>query len=123
VSVAARAGSTTAQGQPFGYGLAVYRGDSAQWQFVLWADPDRTVPVDLTGVVVAAQMRDKPDGLQVIHLTCTITLPNTINVVLAAASSAGAVSGSWDLQLTTTAGTVTTIVAGSVIVTRDITVP
>jgi hypothetical protein len=121
VSIATRAAPASTQGQPFGYGLSVYRGDSAAWQFVLWADTARTVPVDLTGVTAAAQMRDRPDGLNVTNLAVAVTLPNIVNVSLTATASAAAVTGAWDLQLTYTDGTVTTVVAGPVQVLKDIT--
>ena len=39
------------------YPLRIYRGDTYRWRFMLWADPDRTVAVDLTGVVVGAEIR------------------------------------------------------------------
>ena len=44
------------------YTLALYRGDTARYQFVLWADSARTVEVDLTGVVVAAEVRPSTGG-------------------------------------------------------------
>ena len=40
--------------------LRLYRGDSYRWRFMLWADPDRSVAVDLTGVVVGAEIRSAP---------------------------------------------------------------
>jgi hypothetical protein len=109
--------------QPLNYPLSVYRGDTGGWRFILWSDTARTQPVDLTGATVAAQMRDKPDGLKVIALTCTVTLPNIIDVALDPASSAQAVGGAWDLQVTFPDGTVTTVAAGRVYVTADITQP
>ena len=92
------------------YALWPYRGDTGRWRFVLWADADKTTAVDLTGVTVAAEIR-----APVTPLTCTVTLPNTIDVVLAASASAALpASASWDLQLTWPSGDVTTVVGGAV---------
>lgn len=113
--------SSTSVG-PANYTLRLYRGDSYGWQFVLWSDTDKTQPVDLTDVTVAAQIRDRPGGTPVIDMTCTVTLPNTIAVDLDAADSQTAPSGGWDLQLTYSDGRVVTVLAGMVIVTPDITV-
>ena len=103
--------------------LALYRGDSYAWTFVLWADADKTVPVDLTGVTVKAEIRDKPGGTLITPLALTVTLPNTIDAALDAASSAllAASGGAWDLQLTYPDGTVATVLAGVVRVTMDVT--
>jgi len=59
------------------YGLAPYRGDTHRWRFLLWADPGRTVAVDLTGVAVKAEIRSAPGGTFVAALGCTVTRPNT----------------------------------------------
>jgi hypothetical protein len=105
------------------YPLAVYRGDSAGWRFVLWADPAKTQPFDLTGAKAAAQIRDRPDSTNIVNLVCTVTLPNTVDVALPPAAAAVTPSGGWDLQITGADGTVTTVVAGPVKVTADITQP
>ena len=105
---------------PQDYSLSIYRGDSYRWRFVLWQDAARTQPVDLTGVLVAATIRDK-SGM--IPLTCTVT-GNQIDVVLDAATSGALTAGSpgnWDLQLTYPAGDVKTIVAGGVTIRLDVT--
>ena len=63
--------------------LEVYRGDTARWQFLLWADKEKTTPTDLTGATVDAEIRStsgKPEGA----ITCTVTPPNTIEAVLEA---------------------------------------
>jgi hypothetical protein len=104
------------------YSLAIYRGDTCGWRFVLWSDTDASVPVDLSAAAAAAQIRTQPDSLMVAELGCTITLPNIIDVSLPAAESALAESGQWDLQLTFEDGTVQTVVGGRVRVTADITV-
>ena len=106
---------------PGKYALAIYRGDSYHWQFKLWADTAKTVPVDLTGVTVKAEIRDKSGGAILGTLTCVVTMPNIIDASLAADDSALLKSGVWDLQLTYTGGAVSTVLAGAVTVTADVT--
>jgi hypothetical protein len=115
--------TTTPTSGPTRYTLNIYRGDTAGWRFVLWHDSAGTSPVDLTGVAVAAQMRSRPDDPGFAELAVTVTLPNIIDVALDAAASASCLAGVWDLQLTDSAGGVTTVVAGSVFVTADVTRP
>lgn len=107
--------------QPNYYPLELYRGDTAGWQFVLWADAGRTQPVDLTGAVAAAQIRPSPDNVDAVDLACVISLPNKIDVTVEPAVSAAAATGSWDLQVTYPTGNVVTVVAGKVTVTADVT--
>jgi hypothetical protein len=106
---------------PIDYALAIYRGDTHRWQFRLWADAGKTQPADLTGVVVAAQLRDSPNGTVVQELTCTVDA-NTIEVLLEAPDSAQLpAAGAWDLQLTYPSTDVKTLVAGPVSVRGDVT--
>ena len=118
---------------PGAFSLTLYRGDTYQWTFALWADEDRTVPVDLTGVTANAEIRDAPCGDVSVPLACAIVPPNQINMVLNAAASAALPcptgrariwTGVWDLQLTFPGGddrSVRTILAGAVAVTPDVT--
>ena len=107
---------------PGTYALTVYRGDDYAWRFMLWVDAAKTQPVDLTGMAVKAEVRDKPSGANIVPLAITVTLPNIIDMVLAhAASQQLPLSGRWDLQLTDAAGLVATVLAGAVRVTADIT--
>jgi hypothetical protein len=106
---------------PGKYALLIYRGDSYKWQFKLWSDTAKTVPLDLTGVTVKAEIRDKPGGNVLGALTCVVTLPNIIDASLAAAETATLTSGVWDLQLTYTGGNVSTVLTGLVTVTMDVT--
>ena len=108
--------------QPGIFNLALYRGDTATWRVVLYADAAGTIPVDLTGVVAAAEIRDKSAGNVVVELTCVVTLPNLIDVGITPAMWTGAPrSGVWDLQLTYPDSTVRTVLAGAVAVTPDVT--
>ena len=104
------------------YALWPYRGDTGRWRFVLWADAGKTMPVDLTGVAVAAEIRAAPGAQPVTRLACTVTLPNTIDLVLSATLSATLPAQAWwDLQLTYASGDVQTIVGGAVKARGDVT--
>lgn len=103
--------------------LALYRGDTYGWQFRVWEDTPGGIPTDLTGVIAAAQVRDRPGGSRLIELACDVAAPNMVNVVLSV-DAWGTVElsrGSWDLELTYPGGSVITIVAGPVTVTQDVT--
>jgi hypothetical protein len=108
---------------PAPYPLVLYRGDTYAWQFVLWDDIAQTIPTDLTGVTVKAEIRDQPAGSTIVPLNLTVTLPNLIYAALDAASSQKLPfpTGVWDLQLTYPDATVATPIAGTVLVTADVT--
>lgn len=129
-SVYDRRGRALAAATPFAgtdlgpgrYDLILYRGDTYAWQFKFWKDANRTVPVNLTGWLVAAQIRSSPGAQPIAQLTCTITAPNIVNVSLPAAVSQMMPSGFWDLEVRTTSSTtVATLLRGAVTVTDDIT--
>lgn len=109
--------------RPAPYSLVLYRGDTARYQFRLWADTAKTVPCDLTGVRAAAQVMDKPSGTAILDFVCTVTLPNIVDVVLPANVSRNLPTkgGVWDLQLTYPSLDVVTVLAGKVCVTADVT--
>jgi hypothetical protein len=107
---------------PGKFPLTLYRGDSARWGFVLWADADKTIPADLVSVTPKAEVRDKPAGTKIVALDCVIILPNTITMTLTSdMARILPATGVWDLQLTYDDGDVATILAGSVLVTPDVT--
>lgn len=107
--------------QPGKYDLNVYRGDSCSWRFTVWQDAAATVPLDLTGVTPAAEVRNGPGGTIYVALPLTIT-SNHVDVVLSAQNSQKLpAKGVWDLQLTFPNGDVRTIVGGAVTVTADVT--
>jgi hypothetical protein len=108
---------------PGRYSLMVYRGDTARWTFVLWANAAKTVAADLTGVAVKSQIRNRPGGVLVLELPCVVTLPNTVGIVLTAAQCAALPAAAvWDMQLTYPTGDVSTVVSGGVNVVPDVTV-
>lgn len=109
--------------RPAKYPLALYRGDSYKWQFVFWLDDAKTQPIDLTGVVAAAQINDVFGGPNAIDMDCVITLPNIVDVSLIADKWTGISlkGGNWDLQMTYPSAEVITFVAGAVTVAQDVT--
>ena len=84
-----------------------------------------TEPVDLDGIEVAAQIRRTPDDRRAVDLMCVTELPNRIHISLTPEQSAVTPTGRWDLQLTypSAGGWVTTVAAGPVTVTPDVTRP
>lgn len=107
---------------PGKYDLKLYRGDSYSWRFRLFEDAAQTVPTDLTGATVKAEIRDKSAGTTIVALTTVVTLPNTVDMSIAPADYDGCpAKGVWDLQLTFVDGSVQTPVAGAVTVTADVT--
>jgi hypothetical protein len=99
--------------------LRLYRGDSYPWQVRVWADEAHTAPTDLAGATAAAQIAG-PGGVMVID--CSITLPNLIDMTLAATAWDGTTAyDRWDLQLTWDDGRVYTLLAGPVAVQDDVT--
>jgi hypothetical protein len=108
---------------PGTYDLNLYRGDTTRMQFVLWSDPGKTVPIDLSAASAAAQIRDRRDnGSIVVELICTITPPNTVDVTVPiAATETLPTRGVWDLQLTYSNGDIQMVVSGGVTTTPDVT--
>ena len=105
------------------YDLKLYRGDTVEWGVRVFA-ADGITPIDLTGSTVAAQFRDKFDGTQVVDFDTTIELPNIIHVEVTPAMWTDASTGGvWDLQVTDDVGAITTVAAGKVTVTLDVTAP
>lgn len=106
---------------PADYTLELYHGDSGHWRMrFITADGG---PYDLTGVTPKAEIRDRPGGTHITPMECTVTLPNTIDMVLLAADSEKLLiqKGAWDLQLTYDSGEVLTPIGGEVTVMADVT--
>jgi len=99
--------------------LRLYRGDSYAWTVRAWSDEEHTLPIDLAGATPRAVIRGSAGSIE---LTCTLTEPNVIDVVLPAdAWSAVGKSARWDLQLAWSDGRVFTLLAGSVTIAGDVT--
>lgn len=107
---------------PGPFSLTIYRGDTHAWRFTLWQDVAQSAPLDLTGIAVKAEIRDRPAGTPVFAIPLIVTLPNIIDAKLDATETAQLPSsGRWDLQLTDASGWVSTVLAGAVKVVGDIT--
>ncbi len=108
---------------PSTYNLDIYHGDSGHCQFRLYNDSGKTQPTDLTGFTVKAEIRDASGSPYKVPMACTITLPNTIDMLLSATSSRQLYAGTmvWDLQFTDGGGAVTTLLGGNVVVHGDVT--
>jgi hypothetical protein len=107
---------------PGTYDLALYRGDSYGWRVRLWEDAAATIPADLTGVTVEAEIRDRSAGTFVVALDTVVTLPNIVDLAITPDMYATCpAKGVWDLQLTYADGTVRTVLKGAVAVTGDVT--
>jgi hypothetical protein len=101
--------------------LALYRGDTNRWRFVLWQDKEKTIPVDLTGVTVSAEIRNIPGGSDVTVAGILVSPPNTIDMTFDIPDSRTVIArGVWDLQLTMPDGNIHTLLAGPVTTTPDV---
>jgi hypothetical protein len=110
---------------PGKFPLVLYRGDWYTFRVLLWQDEGGTVPFDLAAYTPAAQIRDKAGGETVTDLTCTVTLPNTIDVEVGPANWADIptlLAGAWDLEIRDAAENPLTPLAGPVAITPDVTV-
>ena len=99
------------------YPLTVFQGDTGHWRMVLWLDRDKTIPIDLTGIVVEARMKATLGE----HILITaVTLPNIIEVTLPAPMSRDLPSASnWTLKLIKPENEIQTICRGPVRVMAD----
>lgn len=113
--------TTTALGQlPARVDLMVYQGDDF---FVTVAVDDSTTPIDLTTYTAKAEIRSAA-GSPTILATFTTTILNALTVGLHlphAQSELLTSNGAWDVQITDTAGQVTTLAYGSVSVVKQVT--
>jgi hypothetical protein len=105
--------------------LQIYQGDDfAATVTVVNAD---NTPADLTGYTPKAQIRRDVADRQptvVMELTVTVGLPNSTYMSLTHEQT-GLLTGSyvWDLQITDASGAITTILAGSMSMTQEVTRP
>jgi len=120
VAALTAAATSAARLGPGRFDLDIYRGDTHRWRFRFWQNSAHTQTVSLAGFTARAQNRPAAGQSPVIDLACALTQPNTIDVYLSPFVSQTAVTGRWDLELTSAAGVVT-VIAGAVTVTEDIT--
>lgn len=97
--------------------LTAYRGDTWAQTFRLL---EGTIPVDLTGVTVAAWARSYTDRT---HTPLVVTVNGQPGEVTIAQPAGGLAPGKWkyDLEVTSTSGVITTWVRGTLAVTPDVT--
>lgn len=106
---------------PASYPIHVYRGDT--WSMKVTILDSAQEPVDLTGDTIAAQVRGCADGPLLLDLVVTIDDPTSGVVVLSLPPDA-VLNGDpmvWDLQRTSAAGLVRTLLRGRLTATPDVT--
>ena len=108
--------------------LAIYQGDTFAAQVDVTLE-DGT-PADLTGYTVASQIRHGPADLAeltaVIAANIVSPLEGSISLALTPEQTTALPTQEvlfWDLELTAEDGTITTILAGNVLVTAEVTRP
>jgi hypothetical protein len=107
---------------PGKHDLLLYRGDTHAFRVLLWSDDLQTVPYDLAGSTVAAEIREKSAGTHVVDMIVVVTLPNTVDITIEPNMFVTCPSrGVWDVQVTTSSGEVLTPLGGAVTVTPDVT--
>lgn len=102
--------------------LQIYQGDD--YNAVVTISGSGTPP-NLTGYIAQAQIRVGPADTNpqvVVEITTAVILPNFVSLSIPAAVTVG-LSGLyvWDLQLVSSAGMITTVLAGGVVVTAEVT--
>ena len=114
-------GPTTITAGPQVVNLVLYQGDDFYLDLTV-TNPD-TTPFDLTGYTPTSQIKDQVGGSVLASFTCTIG-GNIVHLHLPAVQSALLTSnGVWDCEITSATGLITTLVAGTVKVTADVTEP
>ena len=105
--------------------LAIYQGDD--WAALVSVLDGTGAAVDITGYVPQAQIRLGPADANpkvLVEITALVDalITGQINLSIPNATTA-LMSGSyaWDLQLTTPSGAIMTLLAGTVIVTQEVT--
>jgi hypothetical protein len=104
--------------------IELYQGDD--WAATVWVYMPDNTPADLTGYTGQAQIRTAPadqDPNVAAEMVVTVVPPNQVSVYLPHSESvlASGFNYVWDLQLTSAAGEITTILAGEVTVDLEVT--
>lgn len=101
--------------------LTIWRGDKQEY-VVAFTDNNGN-PVDLTGQVPKAQIKQNYSSVTSYNFTCTIQNSNQVKIYLSTALSETLVPGDyiWDFQLTDVSGDVRTYLAGDVSVLGEVT--
>jgi hypothetical protein len=111
------------------YNITIDQGASIDRVWT-WLQADQVTPVNLTGFSAHLQVRDRPGGTLLADFSTAagqITLggvAGTITLIVAAAVTAayGFDSGTYDLHMTDSLGSVTTLLAGLFVVNATVTI-
>jgi len=115
-------GPWTLTNLPATINLLLYQGDS--WAMELDVTDEFGDPWDLTDVVVLAQVRPTPTGSVAGEFTPSVTESGALRLELPAAVSAALPrSAVWDVDVTEANGWVTTLAAGSITMTPEVSRP
>lgn len=101
-----------------------YRGDTCGVLLRLWEDDAKTEPVDLSGVVVTAQVRVKATDAEALTDFAVATATNEVTLTLTPTQTRELPTQSvWDCQLDWLGdgASIQTIVSGTIKVTQDVT--
>ena len=111
--------------------LGLYAGDDEYLVIEQWTDDAMTVPRDISGLTFTAQMRrkatsddtDKVDLSVTKHQGTSSSDPTTITVKISKAiTNNGWKTAVWDLQqIETLSGDISTLYAGKVSISKDVT--
>ena len=103
---------------PTGVNLTLYQGDDFYLNVGVTG-----AGVNLTGYTAKADIATAPGATVMASFTATVTNATTIALHLTAVEAAKlTANGVWDLQITDTAGVVTTLISGTVTVVKQVTV-
>ena len=103
--------------------LDIFQGDD--WSATVEVTNADGTPADITGYTAKAQIRrdvaDEARRVEV-EITTSVASPN-VNLSIPHAQTQALSTGSyvWDLQLTSPADSIVTVLAGAVVVTREVT--
>jgi len=115
-----RQGRVTITALPATVNLVLYQGDSFAMDLAVWGDDDSSVPFDLSGATVRAQIRTSPEDTTVAGQFAPSVTGNVIRLTLSSAVSTGLPRQAvWDVDITQ-AGWVTTLAAGTVSLTAEV---
>lgn len=111
---------TTVSELPLPVNLALYTGDDFTMQLTV-TNPDNT-PTDFTGAVVTSQIRPKANSNAITASFAVTVTTNVITLMLSNQQTQPLVGGFvWDCQVLSESQEVTTLAAGKVNFTQDVT--
>jgi hypothetical protein len=102
--------------------LTIYQGDDYAANITVM-QADRMTPADLTGYTAQSQIRSSPQSSIAAAQFATSIAANIISIVLSHDATRALTSTSyvWDLQIIDASGWITTLLAGPVQITKEVT--